>query len=162
MKPRQPQGITKLEFLLAVAVITVLALVALERLQEVQEVSEKTVVDSTLRNISSGLRYAMSEHIIHGEEFRIAELIGSNPVRWLAQPPEGYHGEFAAAPERLPDGAWFFDTTRRELCYRPKLDRHLEIEGGAHQLCWRIESASASPGAVAAVRVVAVHGYRWF
>ena len=155
---------SQFEFLLVVAIISLLSLVALNRLQEIQELSEMTVVDATLRNISSGLRYAMAEYIIHGEERRIAELVGSNPVRWLEHPPAGYLGEYAAAPERLARGAWFFDATRRELCYRPILDEHLVIASGGQLLCWRIES-SGNPRVmdrVGAVRVVAEPDYRWF
>ena len=155
---------SQFEFLLVVVVISLLSLVALDRLQEIQELSEMTVVEATLRNISSGLRYTMAEYLIHGEERRMAELVGSNPVRWLEHPPAGYLGEYAAAPERLARGAWFFDTTRRELCYRPILDEHLVIAAGGPLLCWRIVS-SGDPRVtdrVGAVRVVAVPAYRWF
>lgn len=169
-------GLSKLEFQVVIAVMAVLALVVLERLQEIQEASEKTLVETTLRNISSGLRYAMAEDIIHGEEGRIAERAGSNPVRWLEHPPAGYVGEHPGLPAPLPHGGWFFDTTRRELCYLPLLDRHLVIAGGEHLLRWRIESSGEArdssdsrdspdphaPVRVAAVRVAAVPAYRWF
>jgi len=157
-------GLSKLEFLLVLAVIAVLLLVALEQMKEVQELSEEMVVEATLRNISSGLRYAMAEDIIHGTEGRIAERVGGNPVRWLDQPPAGYLGEFPATPEPLPAGAWVFDSTRRELCYRPKLFKHLVIAGDGQLLRWRIESVAASPASarVSAVRVAAVQVYSWF
>ncbi|HUY03858.1 MAG TPA: hypothetical protein VMV33_11275 [Rhodocyclaceae bacterium] len=158
------RGYSKLEFLVAVAVIAILALTALVRLQEIEEISEKTVIDTTLRNIDSGLRQAMAEDIIHGQEGRIALLIGANPVRYLAQPPAGYLGEYQQAPVPVPSGAWFFDSTRRELCYRPKLDRHLVIDGESPLLRWRIEPVGGrlAGGGAGSVRLTAAVGYRWF
>ena len=157
-------GFSQLEFLVVVTVIGILALTALIRLLEVEEASEKTVVESTLRNIDSGLRQAMAGDIIHGQEGRIALLIGANPVRYLQAPPAGYLGEFFAAPVSPPAGAWFFDGTRRELCYRPKLGWHLAIAGGEPLLCWRIEPVGGrlAGGGVGSVRLVATAGYRWF
>lgn len=165
MGPGGPmRGFSKLELLVVVAVIGILALTALARLLEIEEASEKTVVESTLRNIDSGLRQAMAGDIIHGQEGRIADLIGANPVRYLAQPPAGYLGEYPGGPELVAAGAWFFDGTRRELCYRPKLGWHLAIAGGASLLCWRIEPVGGrlAGGGVGSVRLVATRPYRWF
>ena len=158
------RGFSKLELLVVVTVIGILALTALARLLEVEEAAEKTVVDSTLRNIGSGLRQAMAGDIIHAQEGRIALLIGANPVRYLAQPPAGYLGAYPDGPERVPAGAWYFDGSRRELCYRPKLGWHLAIAGGASLLCWRIEPVGGrlAGGGVGSVRLVATRPYRWF
>ncbi len=161
-------GLSKLEFLVVVAVIAFTALVALERLRDVQEMGEKTAVEMTVRNIRSGLLWEMSERITTGHEASIAELAGGNPVRWLEKPPSGYLGEFPATPPNFSQGAWYFDTRHRELRYRPIQQRNLEChqcprEDGDLALSWRI-SPAGNPmfGRGDSVRVVAVAPYQWF
>lgn len=143
---------------------TVVGTKGVEQMRNVQELAEMTVVEATVRNISSGLNYAIAEDIIHGEMRRLPELAGTNPAHWLLYPPPGYIGEFASAPESVPRGAWYFDMSSRALCYRPKIDAHLTIAGGGHRLCWRIISLGdyrATEG-VGSIKIVALHHYRWF
>ena len=151
------RGITKLEFLVVVAVIGLLAWLGLGRLNEVQEIGEKAAVEATIRNIQSGLRFAMADAMTRGQGSRVATMLDSNPVGWLERPPEGYVGEGAAVPESMPPGGWFFDTRRRELIYRPRLAANLVIRGGEQFLRWRIRA-----GAGASATIVAETPYRWF
>ena len=161
------QGASKLEFTLALAVIAVAAVVILERLAQLEEYAEKTAMDATVLNITAGLRAEIGNYIIHGEENRIAALTGSNPLRWLTQPPPGYLGELAAPPRAPADGAWWFETSRRALCYRPKLRHRLVVGDAEAGLCWRIEpvggsGSSSGRAAVAWVRLAPLGEYRWF
>ena len=155
-------GLTKFEFVLTLAVIAVLVWFALERLQWVEEYSEMTVVDATVRNVASGLRYAMSEAIIEGREGSVGGWTGSNPATWLAQRPAGYLGEFAGTPAAVAAGDWWFDSVQRQLCYLPKLAAHLVAGASSGELCWRVEAAGGKGVTPASTRVVATPPYRWF
>lgn len=156
-------GLTKFEFSVALAVIGVLAALALQRYIELQELAEKAKVEATLRNIQSGLAQEMARRIIAGQDGQVDDLVGSNPVRWLAQPPEGYLGESAAEAE-LPAGAWSFDPERKELRYQPNFSRNLYIESGSKSLRWQVRRPKMNEPRpfLAPVGVMAVAPYQWF
>ena len=162
--PRVRLGRSKLELSISVVIITFVAIVGLNRFAYVEEFSEMTVVEATVRNVRSGLRYAMAEKVIQGEEIRIAEFLGTNPVEWLTVPPAGYVGELPQAPGALGRGTWAFDRASRELVYRPRLALHLTVEAAEPVLRWRIEPTGGRDlaGRMGGVRVVSVVPYRWF
>ncbi|MDD5177395.1 MAG: hypothetical protein PHQ05_13340 [Sterolibacterium sp.] len=165
---KRQAGLNHLEFSMALVVIALIWLMELNRFQELQELGEKTAVEMTISHIRSGLRWEMADRIMTKREANIAELAGSNPVRWIEKPPEEYLGEFSAAPPKFPPGNWYFDTLRKELRYRPILHKNLECPrcervAGEMALSWRI-APSGNPmfGRGDTVRVVAVTPYRWF
>lgn len=168
VSPRRLVGSSKLEFSVVAAVIALIAFAILNRLLDVQELGEKTAVEMTVSNIRSGLRIEMADRIMTGREGSIRELAGSNPVRWLDKQPDGYLGEFAAAPKVFQPGTWYFDTGKRNLRYWPNLERYLECSGceainKEAILGWRIVPAGSSAGGRSdAVKVVPVAEYRWF
>ena len=161
---RAGKGISTLEFALALAVIVVVAYVALRGLKEIEEYVEMKAVEGTLRNAETGLRYALAERINRGEERRIAELVGSNPVRLLAKEPERYLGELALVDREVPPGSWAYDKSRQELCYRPLLAEHLQIDGNETLLRWRIAAVidAAAADRVQWAQLVTVNRYVWF
>ncbi|MDO9067127.1 MAG: hypothetical protein Q7W05_01565 [Deltaproteobacteria bacterium] len=141
-------GLSKFEFLVIIAVIGFISWLGLERLTYLQVLGEKTAVEATILNIQTGLRYAMAERVIRGEEQRIAEMGGSNPVQWLEKPPQDYVGECAGEHAA---GSWCFDLRSRELRYRPRLDLGLQPpRPKPGVLSWRIERAAGA----ASVRIV--------
>lgn len=165
---RDQAGISKLEFSIVLGVLGLIWLIALYRFHELQELGEKTAVEMTISNISSGLRWEMADRIMTKREASIVDMAGSNPVHWLEKKPEGYLGAFPAMPENFQPGSWYFDTLRKELRYRPILKRNLkctqcEHVGSEMALCWRI-ARSGNPmfGLGDTVKVVAVTPYRWF
>ncbi|MDP2227035.1 MAG: hypothetical protein Q8J78_06125 [Moraxellaceae bacterium] len=148
MNVKRQSGLGKFEFLVVVAVIGIISWLGLERLTHLQVLGEKTAVETTILNIQTGLRYASAGHIIRGEEMRIVEMVGSNPVQWLEKPPQDYVGKCAG---ELGTGRWCFEVSSRELRYRPHLDLGLQPprpEPG--MLSWRIERAAGA----ASVRIV--------
>ncbi|MCX7171658.1 MAG: hypothetical protein NTY41_15615 [Proteobacteria bacterium] len=165
---RRQVGLNKFEFSIVLVVLGPVWLLALDRFNELQEIAEKTAVEVTIVNIRSGLRWEMSERIMTGREASIVELVGSNPVRWLEKPPEGYLGEFSAAPPRFPSGSWYFDGLRKVLFYRPILRRNLACQAcqrvdGDIAMGWRIApTGKPPPGRVGSVQVVTDTPYRWF
>ncbi len=157
-------GISKFEFLVVLTVIGIVSWVGLAQLRQVQEMGEKTVVEATVRNIQSGLQHEMGHHLAQGTEASIADIVGSNPVRWLERPPAGYLGEFDSAPPAMVPGQWFYDRARRELVYWPRLSRNLKVEAADGRLRWRVEPSGGPRQTVQVtrVRVSAAVAYRWY
>ena len=163
MNDPTPRSRSILEFTVIFAVIGSVSWFGLDRLRELQELGEKTAVEMTIRNVQTGLRYAMAGHLARGEDVRISEMAGSNPVQWLEKPPAGYQGE-CPAPMQLPGGGWCFEAKQRELVYRPAVERNLKIDGGGQTLRWSIKplDGSRGTGQVERVGVRSVTLYRWF
>lgn len=154
-----------LQFSLVVAIIGVLAAGLLNKLSQIQEKSEKVLVETTIQNVSSGLRSATADFMFHGQDARIKELVGTNPVLWLQKPPDGYLGECPATSGGPGPGVWCFDAGSRELRYWPKLDRNLKFQGASGGLRWRIDAAGSDPrgsGRVDWVEIVLLTPYIWF
>ena len=158
------RGFSLLELCVAIALITFLAGVLLTAMLYYQELAEKTAGELTLLNMRSGVRYQIADKMIHGREAELEQMLSSNPVNWLEQPPPGYVGEVAGeASASLGPGDWFFDTERRELGYVPNLSLHLSFASPAeHSLRWRIRGARSKRGDVQDLSLVSVNAYNWF
>lgn len=154
-------------YLLLVAFLAAWLLAALD---EAEERAERLAVELTIRNIRTGMQLAMGEAMMHQRESEIASWVGSNPVRWLGAPPDGYRGECTAAEaDALPAGGWCFEREHRELVYRPRNVGHLRIleaaDGRVERLLrWRVGRAveSLAAGGFVGLRVEIVTPYEWF
>lgn len=164
MKAGQQRGLTIFEFSVVLAVIGAIAAIGLQRYIELQELAEKAQVEATLRNIQSGLAQEMARRIIAGQDGQVDDMVGSNPVRWLARPPERYQGESIGVAQELPPGAWRFDLERKELHYQPNFSRNLYLEGGTKSLRWQVRRPKINEPRpfLAPVGVMAVAPYQWF
>ncbi len=158
-------GLTWLEFSVVASVLAVLAGSLLTALLYHEELAEATVVQLTIQNIRSGLRYQIADRLVAGRTSEIGQLLGANPLSWLERSPDGYVGGVPAGSVRsLPAGSWFYDIDRGEIGYVPKLSFHLVAEsGGRAILRWRMQALrSATPSEVEGLMLVTVTPYRWF
>lgn len=120
----------------------VLALTILHALNEIEAKAERQSVELTVRNMRTGMQFAMADALVRKREHEIDAWIGSNPVRWLEIPPAGYRG--GCSPEerqKLDVGAWCFDRVGRELVYNPRHlgSLHSQVDGKpCQQLVWRV------------------------
>ena len=106
-------GLTWLEFSVVASVLAVLAGSLLTALLYYEELAEATVVQLTIQNIRSGLRYQIADRLVAGRTSEIGQLLGANPVSWLERPPDGYVGIVRTGSVRsLPAGSWFYDIDR--------------------------------------------------
>ena len=106
MSDPTPRSRSLLEFSVVLVVIGVAAAYFVDGLYYVQEQAERTVMEATVRNMDSGARMEAAMRSIRGQESSIGELIGSNPVQWLENPPVGYSG---LCEQQLVAGGWCFD-----------------------------------------------------
>ena len=145
-----------------IAVIALLATVLLNSLNYVQEKAERTMVETTVLNMEKGLEIEIRTREIRGQTASIPDLVGANPVSWLAGPPEGYAGICRKAG--VP-GEWCFDEATREIVYRPRLEASLELrEAGKRDLRWRVGSTQDKEGGstpVGRIRVFSTTSFVW-
>lgn len=140
---RAQRGIGKFEFVIVVIIIGVVSLLLAERLNHIEMEAERTEVDLTIRNIRVGIQLAVGEHVMHGEDARIAEIAeiaDASPVDFLGYLPRGFRAE-ASYPEAA--GEWAYNIPRRELAYRPRLPKAFD---GREELRWRYERRLAADG----------------
>jgi hypothetical protein len=158
-------GLTWLEFSVVASALAVLAGSLLTALLYYEELAEATVVQLTIQNIRSGLRYQIADRLVAGRTSEIGQLLGANPVSWLERSPDGYLGIVRTGSVRsLPAGSWFYDIDRGEFGYVPMLSFHLVTEPeGRAILRWRMQALrSQTPSEVEGLMLVTVSPYRWF
>jgi hypothetical protein len=159
------RGLTWLEFSVVVVVLSVLAGTLLTALLYYEELAEAAVVQLTIQNIRSGLRYQIADRLTGGRTSSMGELLDANPLSWVEGSPAGYVGSVRTADIRsLPKGSWYYDVDRDEIGYIPKRSSYLSVEGSeAGSLRWRVKALrSGKPWEVEGLMVVAVTPYRWF
>lgn len=140
-------GISKFEFAVIVALIGLVSLSLITRLEELEKEGERTEVELTVRNMRVGLQLAIGERIMRGEEPRLAELVGANPVVFLGHTPRRYQeGDGSAAAP----GVWWFDPDSRTLGYRP---RQPEAFTGVAMFRWQVRAQGALGGKVVGLRL---------
>jgi general secretion pathway protein G len=155
-----------LQFSVIVAVSGILWMLLLDSLHAIQEQSERTVMESTVRNMSSGLQFEIAARIMRGEEASLPQLVGNNPMNYLENVPNEYIG--ACIGELLPD-TWCFDAGSREIVYLPRQHKKLTFPSGDHrELRWRIVSAAELSGTklpacspVGAITLVSTTSFKW-
>lgn len=147
---RCQSGASKFEFALVIALVGCVSLVLATRLKGLEEAGERMEVELTIRNMRVGLQLAMGERIMKGEEARLEELIGANPVGFLGRTPARYReGDGTDAGP----GDWWFDPARRTLGYRP---RQAEAFGATAALRWQVRARGRLGGRVVGLGLEAV------
>lgn len=120
-------GSNLLELAVAGAIIGTIATVFLGYMLRYQEVAEKTVMETTVINMRTGLHWRMAELMAQDKMRDMSAVAQENPIQWLAAPPSNYLGQLDdPAPDAIPPGSWYYDNGRRQLVYRPDRARHLK------------------------------------
>jgi prepilin-type N-terminal cleavage/methylation domain-containing protein len=119
----RPGGFTLLELVLVVCLVAVLATLGAGRLMRLRVEAERTVFDSTLGALRSALGIQVAQHFSKHRTAELAQLVGSNPMDYLAELPQNYRGPFYGIdPGLIAGGEWYFDTRDRTLVYRVRFD----------------------------------------
>ena len=125
--PEKQTGFTLLELAVVILFIGILASIFLKWMQRYQELAEKTVVEATVANMRTGLRYRIAELMINGRMNEMGSLSRENPMSWLQAPPSNYVGQTGQAQNlHLPSGSWYFDQGRHELVYLLQHSRYFK------------------------------------
>ena len=163
-------GATRFELMVVAMVFGVVAAIILDRVRYYQEFAEKTVMEMTVVNIRSGLRYRMAELALQSRTGEFSRLVQENPVRWLVRPPQHYLGELVdPQASEIQPGSWYYDKSRRQLVYRINQGRYFEADEESKKFI-RYQviaiAGQARTGAVVApvewVALKLVEPYQWF
>lgn len=121
------RGFSLLELLIVMVIISVLTIVAIDRLLRLRFEAERVMVDSMLSGLKSALYIEFAGAAARGRPDALAAKAGDiNPMKLLAERPETYAGEYAAAdPASVAPGSWYFDTRERHLVYVPRFPEQL-------------------------------------
>lgn len=133
------RGLSKFEFAVVLAIFGILAHLLLDRLTALEQETERLEVALTVRHIHTGLKLAIGERLMRGEERRIAELRDASPLDFLERKVGA--GDTAA---------WRYDSGQRLLTYRP---RQPEAFGGRTELAWRYQGHHDELGRVVGLRL---------
>ena len=158
-------GLSWIEFSVATALLAVFAGSLLTALLYYEELAEAAVVQLTVQNIRSGLRYQVADRLVQGRTSELAQLLEANPVTWLERPPEGYVGNVRTTDVRaLQPGSWFYDVDLDEVGYLPRHSAYLSVAaGGAAILRWKARALRLrTQGEVEGLMLVSLTPYRWF
>ncbi|MFZ2268424.1 MAG: hypothetical protein WAV95_12695 [Azonexus sp.] len=157
------RGATRLEIFVVLIIAAILSSWLLHTLRFYEELTEKTVVESTIVNLRSGLRFKIADLIIKGRGEQQQSLAGANPVSLLEHPPKGYLGEMRG-PGNLPPGSWYYEQDRSELVYIPNLRANLSLAEGAQpevlRLRWQLKAGEEGGGH--SVDIELLTPYHWF
>ena len=161
------RGFTLVELVGVIIIASVLAAVALDRLLFYTERAEKAAMDATLAATKMGLQIRLAELIMTNRQMVAPQLERENPMRWLAEPPSGYLGEYSAPPK---PGNWYFAADARQLVYVPSGTRYLQLNHeDKKELRFQvrlyydeIDMAGGKVRSLAGVSLLPVRPYRWF
>ena len=164
---RNATGFSILELVVCIIVISVLAAVLLNRLGYYKEMLEKAAMESTLRNIKTGLQVQLAELIVTNRQAQAGRLEYEDPVKWLDEKPSNYGGIYRTPPTT---GTWYFDSGAHELVYVVDTGSRLELDGGASPkqvrfrallIKDRLRFFGNDVEGVAGVALLPVKPYRW-
>jgi hypothetical protein len=143
---KRQAGLSKFEFAVVLAIFGVLAHILLDRLTALEQETERLEVSLVIRHINIGLKLAIGERIMRGQEARISELLAENPLNFLGQQNRKVDaGDTPATP-----GSWRFDAASRILSYTP---RQPEAFDNQARLTWRLTAHPDDLGRLASLRV---------
>lgn len=115
---RSERGLSLLELLIVIVIISVLLVVAIDRLLALRLEAERATVQSVIGALRSALYIEFAAAAARGQMQRMDVARGSNPMLRLAEKPDAYAGEFFGAdPDLFEPGTWYFDTRDRALVY---------------------------------------------
>ncbi|MDH3531983.1 MAG: type II secretion system GspH family protein [Gammaproteobacteria bacterium] len=115
----QVRGFTLLELVVVIAIIGVLIAVAANRLLPYMDEAERVAVLRVEGQLRSSLVMEAAQRIVRGQSASISELEGSNPVKFLLEPPKNYVGELQKSEiGQAPTRHWYFEQDGQRLVYR--------------------------------------------
>lgn len=165
------RGFTLIELAVVVCVVALLATALLNRINFYQEQAEKAAMEHTVGALRSALHLQMTSLLAKSKESEIPVLVGQNPMKWLAEKPPNYVGEyFAPKPQDIEIGNWYFDLHKRNLIYLPRNNTFLHIEqSGLKQVSFHVRLVTAAEegdaddkNRIVGVTLDPVVSYKWF
>jgi prepilin-type N-terminal cleavage/methylation domain-containing protein len=113
------RGFSLLELVVVIAMIGTLVAVAVTRLLPYIDEAERVAVLRVEGQLRSSINMEAAKRIVRGQSATLSDLEGSNPVKYLLEPPKNYVGEYLQSDiEQAPTRRWYFEQDRQRLVYR--------------------------------------------
>ena len=159
---RRQSGLSALEFGLIVVIVGILMVAFLTRLMSLNTVIERHRVQLTIYNIETALALAVVQYLYADERHKLAELIDSNPMANLVEPPANYLGERRDPAADAPPGHWYFDPHQGLLVYRLRYPQQIQttLENPA-RLRFRVVAGGSQGGSLDKPRLRAEEPFIW-
>ena len=117
--PQRTRGFSLLELVVVIALISTLVAVAMNRLLPYIDEAERVAVLRVEGQLRSSLMMEAAQRIVRGQSATISALQGSNPVKFLLEPPKNYVGErLQREIDQLPTRRWYYEQDGHRLVYR--------------------------------------------
>ena len=108
-----------LELVVVVALIGTLIAVAVIRLLPYVDEAERVAVLRVEGQLRSSLMMEAAKRVVRGQSASLSDLEGSNPIKFLLEPPKNYVGERQMREiEEMPTRRWYFEKDSQRLVYR--------------------------------------------
>ena len=156
-----------------ICVIALLVGFAAKRLLALRVDAERAAMGQVIGGLQAAVTMEMLSRITRGDDERLAELAGANPMELLVEAPWTYVGvRDGGDGEDVETGRWYFDRPRRLLVYRVRYADRFESEladppraAFRVELVWDDRNANGrfDPGVdgVGGARLRSVADYRW-
>ncbi len=116
---RSTSGFSLLELVVVIALIGTLISVAATRLLPYIDEAERVAVLRVEGQLRSSINMEAAKRIVRGQSASLTDLDGSNPVKFLLEPPKNYVGErLQQEIGQVPSRRWYFEQDRQRLVYR--------------------------------------------
>jgi prepilin-type N-terminal cleavage/methylation domain-containing protein len=117
--PGSAGGFSLLELVVVIALISTLVAVAVTRLLPYIDEAERVSVLRVEGQLRSSLMMEAAKRIVRGQSASLTELEGSNPVKFLLEPPKNYVGErLRRDTGQVPTRRWYYEQDGHRLVYR--------------------------------------------
>lgn len=112
-------GFSLLELIVVIALISTLIAVAVTRLLPYIDEAERVAVLRVEGQLRSSLMMEAAKRIVRGQSASLSDLEGTNPVKFLLEPPKNYVGErLQREIEQSPTRRWYYEQDGHRLVYR--------------------------------------------